>query len=145
METDAQSPPQLTLTTPSTGAASTHYTIISLDLDAPFPSFPKLGPILHWVQSGLTSSLSSSGALTIDTPFIADYIGPAPPPLSAPHRYAFFLYQGEVGNDLVTKYAPPGGQHFGNGGRLWASLDEWEGKLGLRREDMVAVNYFYSN
>ena len=39
--------------------------VVCLDLDAPFPSFAPLGPVLHWLQTGFTldaatGNLSSS-------------------------------------------------------------------------------------
>jgi len=135
---DAQSAPTLSFPTPSSTGA---YLVIGLDIDAPFPSFGVLGPILHWIQPGLKPSadgtLSSSG-----TPFVADYIGPAPPPPSGPHRYTFFLYEQPEGFN-VEKYAPPGGQKLGNWKRIRYDLGafEKEAKLG----PVVAANYFNSN
>lgn len=139
--TDAGSPPQITL--PNASASS--YVVIALDLDAPFPSFAKLGPILHWVQPGFRSVSSTDAAapLEMSGPFIADYIGPGPPPGSSPHRYVFFLYEQPEGFDGVGKFAPKDGQTLGLGGRIRTSLDEWEKKLGLG--EVVAVNYFNSN
>lgn len=114
-------------------------------MDAPFPSFNKLGPVLHWVQPGLKSVDSVEAAAPLETsePFITNYIGPAPPPGSSPHRYVFFLYEQPDGFDGVRRFAPKDGKTVGVGGRMWASLDEWEKKLGLG--EIVAVNYFKSN
>lgn len=142
---DAQSPPQLTFP----GASrSRSYVVIALDLDAPFPSFDKLGPVLHWVQSGLevvasTESAAAPAPFEISAPFIANYIGPAPPPGSSPHRYVFFLYEQPEEFDGVKKFAPKDGKTLGNGARMWTRLDEWEKKLGLG--EVIAVNYFTSN
>lgn len=133
---------------------SKSYVVVHLDLDAPFPGFPKLGPILHWAQAGLkvlpsSSSggdnlLSSTGATTDgdEDPVVilASYMGPAPPPLSAPHRYVFFLYEAAPAAEVVRKWAKP----LPTARRLWASLDAWEAKLGLEGT-MVAVNYYTSN
>ena len=119
--------------------------MVGLDLDAPYPSFQQLGPILHWLQSDLKAG-NPPEATPLETaePFIADYIGPAPPPGSAPHRYVFFLYeQPEKFDGLVQKYAPKGGQKLGKWSRMWASLDDWEQKLGLG--EVIAANYFKSN
>lgn len=114
-----------------------------------------LGPILHWVQPGLKADSSSSSAISTQTdggatpvpletaePFVADYIGPAPPPGSSPHRYVFFLYEQPAGFD-GGKYAPPGGQKLGVWSRMRASLDALEGEYGLG--GVVAANYFTSN
>jgi hypothetical protein len=40
---EAQAPPEL-----SFNVTSGTYIVIGLDIDAPFPSFDLLGPILHW-------------------------------------------------------------------------------------------------
>lgn len=146
---DAGSPPQLTLP----GASrSKSYVVIALDLDAPYPSFDKLGPILHWVQSGLrleagaspgTDTGTSTAPLEAAEPFIANYIGPAPPPGSAPHRYVFFLYEQPEAFDGVKKFAPKNGQTLRTSSRMWANLEDWEKKLGLG--EVIAVNYFKSN
>ena len=121
------------------------YLVIGLDIDAPFPSFGVLGPILHWVQPGLKAETVKPGAtpvLKATEPFVANYIGPAPPPGSSPHRYIFFLYEQPEGFD-GAKYAPKDGQPLGNLQRMWASLDglEREYKLG----PVLAANYFTSN
>ncbi|ROV95193.1 hypothetical protein VMCG_08602 [Cytospora schulzeri] len=135
---DAQSPPQLTLPSAS---SSKSYVVIALDLDAPFPSFDKLGPILHWAQSGLKVAISTeaSAPLEMSEPFIANYIGPAPPPGSSPHRYVFFLYEQPDVFDGVKKFAPKDGKTLGVGSRMWASLDEWEKKLGLGEAGAAAA------
>jgi phosphatidylethanolamine-binding protein (PEBP) family uncharacterized protein len=122
---------------------SATYLVIGLDIDAPFPSFDVLGPILHWVQPGLKAEPADGGSVLKATePFVANYIGPAPPPGSSPHRYVFFLYEQPAGFD-GTKYAPKDGKPLGNFSRMWASLDglEKEYKLG----PVLAANYFKSN
>lgn len=135
---DAQDAPTLAFTVPD---ASKSYLVIGLDLDAPFPSFAVLGPILHWVQSGFTAS-PGSNTLTTTAPFISDYIGPAPPPRSSPHRYSFFLYEEPVGLDPKA-HAPLNGAKMGVKGRMFTSLDNWEKTLKLG--PVLAMNYFNSN
>jgi len=121
------------------------YLVIGLDIDAPFPSFGVLGPILHWVQPGLKAEATGADAtpvLKATEPFIANYIGPAPPPGSSPHRYIFFLYEQPDAFD-GTRYAPKDGQPLGNWQRMRASLDDLarEYKLG----PVLAANFFTSN
>lgn len=93
--------------------------------------------------------LSSTGGATTDgddeVVILASYMGPAPPPLSAPHRYVFFLYEAApaTAEAALRKWAPAGGK-LPTARRLWASLDAWEAKLGLEGA-MVAVNYYTSN
>ena len=118
---------------------------MSLDIDAPFPSFTALGPILHWIQPGFKPEKNdSTGVTTLKStePFVANYIGPAPPPGSSPHRYIFMLYEQPEGFD-GAKYAPADGQALGNWYRMRYDLDVWgkEIKLG----PVLAFNYFASN
>lgn len=133
---EAQSAPQLAFDIPD---PSKTYMVVGLDIDAPFPSFDVLGPILHWIQPGLCTKDSQ---LKATEPFVANYIGPAPPPGSSPHRYIFFLYEQPAGFD-GKKYAPPNGENLSNWHRVRFSLDAWEKKTQLGK--LLAVNYFCSN
>ncbi|TGO46560.1 hypothetical protein BOTNAR_0579g00010 [Botryotinia narcissicola] len=111
-----------------------------LDLDAPIPSLPLLGPILHWIQPNYTAT--PSGQLITSSPFIANYIGPAPPPGSAPHRYSFYLFEQPADFD-AAKYAPAAGKPLSNWYRMRFDLDAWQKMAGLG--EPVAENYFLSN
>lgn len=135
--TACQEPPKLSFT--GTNPNST-YMIVSMDIDAPFPGFGVLGPILHWIQSDVKAT--SEGVLEYEAPFVANYIGPAPPPMSSPHRYTFFLYEQPADFDL-TAHAPAGGKKLGNYNRMWYDLDAWAEKIKLG--PLVAFNYFTSN
>ncbi|OIW31498.1 putative protease inhibitor [Coniochaeta ligniaria NRRL 30616] len=135
---DAQSAPELSF--PGASPSAT-YLVIGLDIDAPFPSFDVLGPILHWIQPGLKAD-SDSGTLKETEPFVADYIGPAPPPPSSPHRYIFFLYEQPAGFE-GSRYAPKDGAKLGVWSRMRASLDDLEKEYKLG--PVLAVNYFTSN
>ncbi|RDW58403.1 hypothetical protein BP5796_12333 [Coleophoma crateriformis] len=137
---DAQSAPELSFN----GATGT-YIVISIDLDAPFPAFSVLGPILHWNQPGLKPQPAADGTTHLvadNVPFIADYSGPGPPPPSRPHRYVFLLYEQPEGFD-VAGFAPPGGAKVRLGKRVRYDLKAFEvaAKLG----PVVACNYFVSN
>ncbi|KAJ5512377.1 Protease inhibitor (Tfs1) [Penicillium fimorum] len=116
------------------------YLVVSLDIDAPFPSFVILSPILHWIQSDI--KVTSEGAFEFDAPFVANYIGPAPPPISAPHRYLFLLYEQPEAFDL-TAYAPTGGRNVSNSSRMRYDLDAWAEEIKLGPP--VAFNYFTCN
>jgi hypothetical protein len=50
------------------------YIVVGLDLDAPFQSVTVLGPILHWIQSGLKPDSADSVLSSAGTPFIAKYV-----------------------------------------------------------------------
>ncbi|CAG7942879.1 unnamed protein product [Penicillium olsonii] len=134
---EAQDPPKLSFD----GAnRDTKYVIVSLDIDAPFPSLGILGPILHWIQSDVT--VGHSSVLEFDAPFVANWIGPAPPPGSAPHRYIFFLYEQPDSFDLKD-HAPPQGKNLSNCNRMRYDLDSWVEVAGLG--PLVAFNYYVCN
>ncbi|EME80522.1 uncharacterized protein MYCFIDRAFT_31574, partial [Pseudocercospora fijiensis CIRAD86] len=116
------------------------YLIIALDLDALFVNIPILGPILHWIQPGLKAS--ADNVLTTNEPFVADYIGPAPPPLSGPHRYCFFLYE-QPENFDGRKYAPPNGGKLSAMKRMRFDVEGFENEVGLGV--IVGCAYFRSN
>ncbi|KAB8304875.1 hypothetical protein EYC80_004206 [Monilinia laxa] len=133
----AQFAPEISYAVPDTSLTCI---VVILDLDAPFPSFGFHALILHWILSGRKAGRGN--ALTSDTPFIANYIGPAPPPGSGPYRYSFYLF--EQPEDLDgEKYAPAGGKTLSNWFRMRYDLDNWQktAKLG----EPLAANYFLSN
>jgi phosphatidylethanolamine-binding protein len=138
---EAQSPPELHFNVPSSSGT---YIAIGLDIDAPFPQSGFLGPILHWIQPGLKATPSADGTPQLESsePFVANYIGPAPPPFGGPHRYIFFLYEQPTEFD-GKKYAPPEGKTLGNFKRMWYDLDAFEKEVKLG--PALAVNYFRSN
>jgi len=140
---EAQAVPELSL---QSANPSTTYLAIGLDIDAPFPSLTILGPILHWIQPGFTAdpTPAADGTTSLKTtePFVANYIGPAPPPGSSPHRYVVLLYEQPQGFD-GKKLAPPNGAKVGNFQRMRWDLEAWGKEVGLG--EVVAVNYFVSN
>ena len=138
---EAQEPPKLAF---NPKASTESYIVIGLDIDAPFQSLPVLSPILHWIQPGLKPERTSDGTASLtasDTPFVVNYIGPAPPPGSGAHRYVFLLYEQPAGFD-GKKHAPAGGAKMGNWPRMRYDLGafEKEAKLG----PVIAANYFWS-
>ncbi|KAH8677543.1 phosphatidylethanolamine-binding protein [Xylariales sp. PMI_506] len=136
---EAQSPPEISWP----GASeTTTYQLVAMDLDAPFPSFGVLGPILHWIQPGVKAAPSTKVLSPAGQPFVANYIGPAPPPGSSPHRYTFFLYEQPDGFD-PSQHAPPDGKNLPNTKRMFFDLDKWEKTAGLGQP--VATGYFKSN
>ncbi|CAK7214056.1 hypothetical protein SCUCBS95973_002016 [Sporothrix curviconia] len=128
---------------------------VSLDPDAPFPSFAFLGPILHGLQTDLvvagaadggSGSSSSSGwvPLTSPTKPIVSYIKPGPPSPSAAHRYVFMVYKQPEGLDTAgvmarMGWAPEGVSRMG---RMRFDANTLTQNLGLG--EIVAINYFRS-
>lgn len=123
----------------STPSSTGKYLVVCIDLDAPFPSFAFLGPIIHWIQHDLVAS--SSGELTAEggTKAITDYAGPHPPPISSPHRYVFLLYEQPTEFDRNKLGLP---ENFGLRDRMKWNQAEFEKKAGLGK--VVAGNWFKS-
>ncbi|KAF2721590.1 PEBP-like protein [Polychaeton citri CBS 116435] len=134
---EAQTAPQISFAVPDPSAT---YMVVSLDLDAPFPSWSGLGPILHWIQPGFKAG--PDNLLVSSDAFVADYIGPAPPPGSSPHRYVFYLFTQPSSFD-GPKYAPADGKPMGVWGRIRFDFDDWIRKAQLG--EPLASNYFLSN
>lgn len=122
---------------------SAKYMVICLDFDGPYPKFPILSPILHWIQSDLQINATRvDPPLTSDRPCITNYVGPGPPPGSSPHRYIFLLYE-QPSNFDSRNYAPAEGIEIGVWPRIRWSLAVWEKKVKLGKP--VAMGYFTSN
>jgi len=121
------------------GSPGQRYIIVSLDLDAPFPSFAPLSPVLHFLQAGFTAD-ATSGNLSSSDPVIAFWAAPGPPPISSPHRYIFFVYEQPADFDAKVFSKPKG---FGISDRMRWDLSKFEkqAKLG----PAVAATYFLSN
>ena len=154
---EVQFPPKLSF---SGANPNKKYIIIGLDLDPPFPSFPFLGPALHWIQTGLTiaaadqatgllsvvgpSDNDTAGATTTTTtttatvvPPLASYHPPRPPPGSSPHRYVFLLYEQPEDFDRQVDRKP-----IGLSDRPRFDYNGFLERTGLG--EVVAVNYYLS-
>lgn len=147
--TQATKEPQLALAA-SAASPATKYLAVSLDPDAPFPSFSFLGPILHGVQTDLTVTNNAVGGwapLTSAVAPLVDYIKPGPPSPSAAHRYVFLVYKQPEGLDdaqIRTKLGwAAEGPAVTRMGRMRFDVGDLEAKLGLG--EVVGVNYFESS
>jgi phosphatidylethanolamine-binding protein (PEBP) family uncharacterized protein len=119
------------------------YLLLSIDLDAPFASFPVLSPIMHWLQTDLTMGVTKDEngfAVLAGSKGGVDWVAPRPPPGAGPHRYLFLLYEqpkgfeaGKLGWD----------QGVGRRARMRFDLDGFEKKAGLGK--VVGGNWFVSN
>ncbi|KAH2917230.1 hypothetical protein KXV64_001828 [Aspergillus fumigatus] len=121
---DAQKEPQI-----SFNVSSGTYIVISLDIDAPFPSLGFLGPILHWIHPGFKPSTDTTvtGETILTT---------------APHRYVFLLYEQPEGFN-IEKHAPKNGKPVGNWQRIRYDLGAFAKEVNLG--PVLAANYFRSN
>lgn len=133
---EAQEVPRLSWSSSTTSGQK--YIVISLDINAPFPSFAPLSPVLHWLQAGFT--VTSTGDLVSSDSAIAFWAGPGPPPISGPHRYIFLLYEQPADFDAKLFSKASG---FGIKDRMRWDVSKFEklAKLG----SAVAATYFLSN
>jgi phosphatidylethanolamine-binding protein (PEBP) family uncharacterized protein len=122
---------------------------VAIDLDAPFPSAPILGPILHGIQTGLVpdGEADSEGFVTLKAQVdpVVHYIGPAPPPLSSPHRYIILIWKQEV--NLTVESIKKGlgwTAPVSMTGRMWWDELKFE-KVAELKDVPIAGNYFTSN
>lgn len=114
--------------------------MLALDLDAPFPLLPVLGPILHGIQPGLTAG--ASGDLTTSTPPVAGYIGPAPPPRKSCHPVSF-LSNRLVFFCLVHEYMilfHRRGWNFQIMDQTKYQRDKWDTERGKPHTDLIPVS-----
>jgi phosphatidylethanolamine-binding protein (PEBP) family uncharacterized protein len=113
------------------------YLAVSLDPDAPFPSFPLLGPILHECQTGLagTDGATDGGwtRLAAAEGPAASWIAPNPPSISGPHRYVFLVWEQPQGVTLekIRQMMGWGEGNVGLGKRVRWDLDGFVRKAGL--------------
>jgi phosphatidylethanolamine-binding protein (PEBP) family uncharacterized protein len=129
-------------------ASSGRFITCCIDLDAPFPSFPFLSPILHYIQSDLIPSSQPTTTddgtkyelkVENDVKPICAYTGPRPPPISAQHRYVFLLYEQPIDFEKNELSLP---EELGIKDRVMWNQKEFEKKAGLGK--VVASNYFVS-
>ncbi|KAF2000242.1 PEBP-like protein [Amniculicola lignicola CBS 123094] len=86
-----------------------NYFLMSIDLDAPYPSLPFLSPILHGMQAGLKAEGQPDAEgyikFTSSGKDISAWIPPNPPPLSAEHRYVFLVWEqpDDLTNDKIKE------------------------------------------
>jgi len=134
---DAASTPTLSYSAPS---STGKYVAACIDLDAPFPGFAILAPILHWMQSDLVPSSSGTLEVSGNVSPVMGYRGPGPPPLSPPHRYVFLLYEQPEGFDKSKLGLP---EVMGMKDVMRWKHEQFEKKAGFGK--VVAGNWFVSN
>ncbi|THH28601.1 hypothetical protein EUX98_g5578 [Antrodiella citrinella] len=117
------------------------YTLVMVDLDAPYRKDPIYRSFRHWVVTGLKSpadtasktsnltALKTSGATT-------PYRPPGPHPNSGVHRYTFLLFQ-EPPNLVIPEGALEHGATLAER-RSWDVMN-FAAQYGLK---LVAVNFF---
>ncbi|KAJ6583028.1 PEBP-like protein [Mycena vulgaris] len=66
------------------------FVVAIVDPDAPTPQSPTFGQIRHFLGGDF---VNHGGRLVNGTPAVSDYLQPAPPAGSDPHRYTFLLFK----------------------------------------------------
>ncbi|KAI0491166.1 PEBP-like protein [Xylaria cf. heliscus] len=125
----------------------TKYIAVSIDLDAPFPSFPVLGPILHGLHIDLVPGpADSDGFAPLEGPkdWLAPYLPPGPPKPSSAHRYVFLVFEQPKALDAAKVRSLLGlAEEVKLTSRLWWNEEAFENKLGLG--EVLAGNYWLTN
>jgi phosphatidylethanolamine-binding protein len=111
----------------SGASPDTLYTLIVTDPDAPTPSNPIRGQILHGVITNIANGAVSEGDV------VTPYRGPGPP--AGVHRYIFLLYE-QPGEVQLPDYSA------GENGRTGFNVTAYAQENGLG--DPVAGAYFLS-
>ncbi|KAL3465532.1 phosphatidylethanolamine-binding protein [Aspergillus heterothallicus] len=146
---------QETLSTPTIYAPATlapgTYTLIAIDIDAPYFSWNVLSPIVHWIHTGLTippraeeepELAGREVELKSADPALVPWLPAGPPPGTAPHRYVFALYKQAPGASAPEKEKLKG-VPTSRLGRMRFDVDGMVGQLGLG--EVVAGSYFVCN
>ncbi|KAI0445491.1 PEBP-like protein [Xylaria telfairii] len=122
----------------------TKYLAVSIDLDAPFPSFSFLSPILHGLHIDLVPGpADSDGFAPLEGPstWLVPYAPPGPPKPSSGHRYVFLVFEQPKELDAAKVRGLLGfAEEVKLTGRLWWNEEAFEKKLGL--SEVLAGNYW---
>ncbi|KAF2110403.1 phosphatidylethanolamine-binding protein [Lophiotrema nucula] len=142
---DSKPAPTLSISSTFAKSPDAKYLAFAIDLDAPFPSMPVLGPILHGIQTDLTTEgeADADGYVKLATAVkpVVIYAPPGPPPISAPHRYVFLIW--EQPQDLTSEKIRTQlglAEQVGIPARMRWNQDAAEKKLGLGA--VLGGNYF---
>ncbi len=139
--------PTLSIATSALKSPGTKYIVVSIDPDAPFPSFPILGPALHGVHVDLTAGAAGEDGfapLEGPTEWLVPYFGPGPPKPSAAHRYVFMVFEQPEGLDGAKIRKTLGlGETVGLAARIRWNEEAFEKKLGLG--EVLAGNYYLTH
>jgi phosphatidylethanolamine-binding protein (PEBP) family uncharacterized protein len=142
---DVATAPTLSVSSSITKSANTKYIAITLDLDAPAPSFNVASPILHWLQAHLTiegqPDADGFAKLVSSEKPAAPYLPPNPPFFSTAHRYVFMLWEQPA--DLTDNEEIKSRLNLPEDVTRWQCIrwdqDGCEKKLGLK--EVLGGNY----
>lgn len=109
------------------------YSLILTDPDATSYENPVKSEMCHWIMSNLTVAMMDYGVTPEE---LVEYMPPAPPKKTGPHRYVFVLLEGKP----AELAAPRRRTHWGykkerHGVRDWAKQNDLK---------VVGANFFYA-
>ncbi len=142
---ETKATPTLSVSADVLKSASGKYIAVSIDLDAPFPSFSVLGPILHWLDADVTAGAVDADGwaplVSAAEPAVVFYAGPGPPKPSAAHRYVFMVWEQPEGVSSETIRSTLGlAKEVGLTARMRWDQEAFEKKFALG--PCLAANYF---
>ncbi|KAH8897502.1 PEBP-like protein [Thozetella sp. PMI_491] len=136
--------PTLSIATSALKGPETRYLAVSIDLDAPFPSFPIMSPILHGLHIDLVAGPAGSDGfapLEGTADWFVPYAGPGPPKPSAAHRYVFMVFEQPEGCDAARiRKTMKFGDPMSIASRMRWDQESFEKKLGIGK--VLAGNYY---
>ncbi|KAI0909022.1 PEBP-like protein [Ustulina deusta] len=125
----------------------TKYVVVSIDLDAPFPSWSFLGPILHGLHFDLVpGDPGADGFVPLEggSEWVVPWLPPGPPKPSSAHRYVFQVFEQPKDLDAAkVKSALKLAEEVKLTARLWWNVADAEQKLGLG--EVLAGTYFLTH
>lgn len=107
------------------------YTLAMVDPDAPSRLLPLFRELLHFLVVNIPGNKVDEGDV------LADYLSPAPPMLTGPHRYTFVLFEQENGTKVESDINIPKNS---TRGRMNFSLRKFAAEKNLG--EPVAANFF---
>ncbi len=66
------------------------YSMLMIDLDAPYPEDPVDSPFLHFLMVNITDV---NGVTAKEGDIVFEYLPPSPPPDSEPHQYEIYVFK----------------------------------------------------
>ncbi|KAG0267014.1 hypothetical protein BG011_009762 [Mortierella polycephala] len=129
---ETQNPPQVSFQADS---PNDKYTLIMTDPDAPSRKEPSMREYRHWVVSNIFGTSDFQPAAVSQGTELTEYMGPAPPKGSGPHRYVFLLYKQTPSSNVSALSSPLTTQRQGFKAHQFTSQADLE---------LVGANYFFA-
>ncbi|KAF9916232.1 hypothetical protein BX616_004281 [Lobosporangium transversale] len=128
---DTQNPPQISFQVEN---PDDKYTLILTDPDAPSRANPKNREFRHWTVTNISGASDFQPADVSQGNVLTEYMGPAPPAGSGPHRYIFLLFKQTSSSDASALTTPLTDRPKFN-------TKEFTSQAGL---ELVGANYYFA-